>query len=391
MIHITEKQTCCGCAACVQCCPKQCITLEEDREGFLYPHVDPDTCIDCHLCEKVCPCLNPPEKIAPTAVLAAKNRDEEERMESSSGGLFIALAKHTLARGGVVFGAVFDEHWEVKHTCADTIAGVLPMMGSKYLQSRIGSSFREAEKFLKAGRDVLFVGTPCQITGLHNFLRKDYPNLLSVDILCHGVPSPGVWRRYLQESTRREAKSPILTRIKFRSKREYGWSNYCFVISGQPAPGKDETVLHSGRRGRDAYLRGFLSNLYLRPSCYHCLCKNGVSHSDLTIADFWGINRLMPDFHDEKGVGLVLISSEKGQQTIDSLPLETRPSSLDKVRPLNGGFREEVKIPPQRDLFYQAFQEGKPLQETIGRLLHVPLYRRISRKIKQIIRKRSKH
>ena len=193
MIKITDKKDCCGCAACVQRCPKQCISLKEDGEGFLYPVVDESLCVGCGLCEKVCPIINRPEKLPVKEVLAVKNRNEEERMASSSGGVFVALAKKVIDQGGVVFGAVFDENWEVRHTYAENMDGVRPMMGSKYVQSRIGDTFRQAEKFLKEGRKVLFTGSPCQITALHNYLRKDYPNLLSVDFLCHGVPSPGVW------------------------------------------------------------------------------------------------------------------------------------------------------------------------------------------------------
>lgn len=219
MIKIQNKQDCCGCAACVQRCPKRCISMKEDNEGFLYPVVDESVCIDCGLCEKVCPIINRPEKLPVKEVLAVKNRNEAERMASSSGGVFIALAKKTIEKGGVVFGAVFDENWEVMHTYAETLDEVKPMMGSKYLQSRIGNSFRDAEKFLKEGREVLFTGTPCQVTALHNYLRKDYLNLLSVDFLCHGVPSPGVWRKYLDEefhlSARRAAagKNTVLLSV----------------------------------------------------------------------------------------------------------------------------------------------------------------------------------
>ena len=246
MIKITDKKDCCGCAACVQRCPKQCISLKEDGEGFLYPVVDESLCVGCGLCEKVCPIINRPEKLPVKEVLAVKNRNEDERMASSSGGVFVALAKKVIDQGGVVFGAVFDENWEVKHTYAESMGGVRPMMGSKYVQSRIGDTFRQAEKFLKDGRKVLFTGSPCQITALHNYLRKDYPNLLSVDFLCHGVPSPGVWRRYLDEvfdrSARRAAAGkntvlssslkslPVITGIDFRDKTLHGWQKYSFVV-----------------------------------------------------------------------------------------------------------------------------------------------------------------
>lgn len=201
MIRITDKKNCCGCSACVQRCPKQSIRLEEDTEGFLYPKVNEETCIKCGLCEKVCPILNQADKLPVQEVLAVKNPDEEERMNSSSGGVFLPLARKVINKGGVVFGAVYDESWEVHNVYAEKIEDIYPMMGSKYLQSRIETAYRDAERFLKQGREVMFVGSPCQIAGLRTFLRnKEYPNLLAVDFLCHGVPSPGVWRRYLAET-----------------------------------------------------------------------------------------------------------------------------------------------------------------------------------------------
>lgn len=232
MIHIKDKWQCCGCAACVQKCPKECISLYEDEEGFLYPKVDMEHCVDCGLCENVCPLLNCGEAVLPQKVLAVKNLEEEDRMNSSSGGMFIALAREVLATGGVVFGAVFDDVNEVKITYAETLEEVFLVMGSKYLQAKVDTAFADAERFLKQGRNVLFSGTPCQISGLHKYLRKEYSSLLSVDFLCHGVPSPGVWRRYLKEtinhiqSARRAAagknsvllsgKNPPLRRIKIQ-------------------------------------------------------------------------------------------------------------------------------------------------------------------------------
>lgn len=199
MIHIIDKSKCCGCNACVQRCPKQCIAMQVDEEGFLYPVVDQSVCIDCGLCEKVCPVINLNEPRQPLQVLAAKNRNEEQRLRSSSGGIFILLAEHIIKQGGVVFGARFDKNWEVEHAYAETLEELEPLMRSKYVQSRIGNTYKEAEQFLKQGRQVLFVGTPCLIAGLKKFLRKEYENLLAVDFICHGVPSPGVWRRYLEE------------------------------------------------------------------------------------------------------------------------------------------------------------------------------------------------
>ena len=199
MINIEDKKQCCGCSACVQRCPKQCIVMKEDEEGFLYPVADKDVCIDCNLCEQVCPVLRQREEREPLDVYAAFNKNEEVRMQSSSGGVFTALAESIIKEGGVVFGARFNEDWEVVHDYVETVEGLSAFRGSKYVQSRIGCTFSQAEQFLKQGRKVLFSGTPCQIAGLKLFLRKEYENLLSVDFICHGVPSPGVWRQYLNE------------------------------------------------------------------------------------------------------------------------------------------------------------------------------------------------
>lgn len=199
MINIIEKKDCCGCSACVSICPKHCITMSLDNEGFLYPQVDNESCIDCGLCEKVCLVLNQGKECKPFQVYAAKNINEEIRMKSSSGGIFTLLAEQILHEGGVVFGARFNADWEVIHDYTETKEGLAAFRGSKYVQSRLGDSFCQAEHFLRQGRKVMFTGTPCQIAGLKLFLRKTYDNLLTVDFICHGVPSPGVWKKYLEE------------------------------------------------------------------------------------------------------------------------------------------------------------------------------------------------
>lgn len=189
MIQIKDKSACCGCSACVQSCPKQCIVLKEDKEGFLYPVVNQTLCIACGKCEKVCPELHPFDAVQPLMVYAAKHPDESVRAESSSGGIFTLLADAVIDDGGVVFGARFDTDWSVVHDFTETHEGLQAFRGSKYLQSRIGNTYQLAEKFLKAGRKVLFSGTPCQIAGLKRYLHKDYENLLAIDFVCHGVPS----------------------------------------------------------------------------------------------------------------------------------------------------------------------------------------------------------
>lgn len=411
MIHITDKKNCCGCSACVQRCPKQCIRLEEDTEGFLYPQVDEETCIKCRLCEKVCPILNQVDKLPVQEVLAVKNPDEEERMNSSSGGVFLPLAREVINQGGVVFGAVYDESWEVHHVYAEKIEDVYPMMGSKYLQSKIGNSFKDAERFLKQGREVLFVGSPCQIAGLRTYLRnKQYQNLLAVDFLCHGVPSPGVWRRYLaetyggydaKEQSRLQttagknsdlllslnATSPIVD-IKFRDKTESGWKKYRFVVRQKSASKADQnTVLSSDIHYDNPFMRGFLSDIYLRPSCYECKCKNGVNHSDLTIGDYWAARVTDQDFDDDKGVGLVLINSQKGKVYFDSLNMEVHNSSIEIAHHYNGGFNEHTQAHSKRSLFFVMISEGKPVKDAVDICLQIPLSSQIMNSLKRLIKR----
>lgn len=400
MIHIVNKQECCGCAACVQRCPKHCIHLVEDAEGFLYPEVDVENCIDCGLCEKVCPLLSKVQPISVQKTLAVKNLDEEERLSSSSGGVFIALAKMILQKGGVVFGAVYDEHWEVRHTYAESLEGVRKMMGSKYMQSRIENAYADAERFLKSGREVLFTGCPCQIAGLHGFLRKDYPNLLAVDFLCHGVPSPSVWRKYLSDtfcnldakgktgrqkcSSSSKHNESIIMDISFREKILYSWKEFGFVIRGEIEG--HNSVLLSEVYHKNPFMRGFLADIYLRPSCYSCKCKNGVSHSDLTIADFWRINKVVADFEDDRGVSLVLLNTRKALMSFPYHSMEYRESSFEDVCHLNRGFKESMPIHPRRNYFYRQIARGKNFTETVEACLRIPWKDRVIFRLKRLIK-----
>lgn len=363
MIHISEKKNCCGCSACVQRCPKQCISLTEDEEGFLYPYVNEESCVECGLCEKICPILNPQEETFPLQVIAAKNTNTEERLGSSSGGLFLPLAKSIINEGGIVFGADYDSNWEVHHVGVENVSGLYALMMSKYLQSRIENTYKEAEKFLKCGRKVMFVGTPCQIAGLHGFLRhKVYPNLLTIDVVCHGAPSPGVWRQYLAET----------------------YSEEEFIKSRLKAAAGKNTVLLSDIHYDNVYMKGFLSNLYLRPSCHDCKCKDGKHHSDISLGDFWGIDKFNPSFDDDKGVSLVLINTPKGKEFLQKVKMEKWESSYALVSRANGGFSPYAWLNPKRSLFFKLIWQGATVRQAVAICLHIPLYRRVIRKAKML-------
>ena len=389
MIDIKEKKNCCGCEACVQRCPKSCITMREDNEGFLYPEIDKDICIDCGLCEKVCPVINQAEERKPLAVYAAKHKDEQIRMASSSGGAFTAIAERVIDEGGVVFGAKFNQDWNVVHSYTETKEGLGTFRGSKYVQSRIGESYKEAEGFLKAGRKVLFSGTPCQIAGLKCFLRKEYDNLLTVDFICHGVPSPGVWREYLKEETARQCgeKNSVLQRpihernaliegISFRDKR-LGWKKYSFALalSTTNGSGAKNTVLLSEPLNKNIFLRGFLADLYLRPSCHACPSKSFKSRSDITIGDFWGVQNVMPEIDDDKGVSVVMVNSEKAGTLVEKISIEKFFVKYDDVLPYNRAIELSTKYTIKRDSFF--LNQNVSFDKLVHRLSKVSVFQRV--------------
>ena len=378
MITITDKSQCCGCAACAQRCPKQCITMAEDEEGFLYPQVDTSKCVDCHLCEKVCPVINQYEARTPLNVYAAKNSDDEVRNQSSSGGIFTLLAEQTIKDGGVVFGACWDKEWNVKHDYVENISNLQKFLSSKYLQSVIGDSYLKTEQFLKIGRKVMFTGTPCQIAGLKHFLRKEYHNLLAVEVICHSVPSPGVWQQYLTTrlNTLKWEKSDIRN-ISFRDKKT-GWKTYSFVIENKD--GNIFTELSS----KNAFMRGFLADLYTRPSCHACPAKQLKSGSDLTLGDFWGIESLMPEIDDDKGVSAIIVNSDKGKQVLHNINVELHEVSYNELTTRNPALVKSFPKTPKRTEFFK--DDGFTFEEKVKRLAKKPfsmktLAYRIVRKI----------
>ena len=409
MIEVKEKYECCGCEACVQACPKQCISFEEDAEGFRYPLVDKSACIDCGLCERVCPVLNQAEARKPLSVFAAKNRNEKELLESSSGGVFVLLAKAVLKEGGVVFGARFDKDWNVVHSYAETEYEAKAFMGSKYVQSRIGNSYAEAKGFLTAGRKVLFTGTSCQIAGLKRYLRKDYDNLLTADVICHGVPSPKVWRMYLKEIKKNarqgenSVSSPItrhvserdtrtngdakVTGISFRDK-QLGWKKFSFALTlaEASADGKKNTVSFSHIHREDPFMKLFLKNVILRPSCNHCPAKSGRSMSDITIADFWGIEKVLPEFDDHRGVGLVLVHSEKGQDMIHRLNMDIMAADYQAALAGNSSYATPVRPHQNRQKFFRLLDRTDSISRLSVRIFRPPLKTRIYRVLKKLWR-----
>lgn len=362
MIQITDKTNCCGCEACAQVCPKACISMERDAEGFLYPHANLDICINCGLCEKVCPCLNGEEAKEPMAVYAAINPDEEVRRKSSSGGVFTLLAEQIISKGGVVFGARFDDNWQVEIVGAETMEQVATFRGSKYLQAKVGDSYKQCKAFLDAGREVLYSGTPCQIAGLLHYLRKRHANLSTVDFVCHGVPSPGVWKKYIEEVA--TAGKQAIREVSFRNKAK-GWKRFSFYMNYDS---DNNIVTMLSPLDKNPYMQAFLSDLILRPSCHDCPAKGGKSHSDITIADFWGIQNILPSMDDDKGTSLVLINTEKGEKVFPEDNLRCEATTMDALR-YNSAYNNSSRPNPKRDTFFTELSEDANIHNLIEKAL----------------------
>ena len=360
MIEIKDKTKCCGCTACAQKCPKQCIEMVEDKKGFMFPKVDKATCIQCGLCEKVCIELNQYEKRMPLSACASKNIDESIRGTSSSGGIFTLMAEKVIEEGGVVFGVRFDENWECVHDYIERKEDIYLFRGSKYLPSMIGNSFKKAEFFLKEGRKVLFSGTPCQIAGLNRYLNKEYENLLTVDVVCHGVPSPAVWRRYKESLKKRYSlnKDGVqISGINFRSKR-MGWKKYSFDFTLAKASDRRQgnAVSFSMESDKNPFMRLFVYSVILRPSCYNCPAKSGRTQSDITVGDFWHIDAIMPDFNDDKGVTLAYLNTEKGVQFYNKLNCDTRTLTVKDATEKKYAWHSSFSPNPFRELYFKTYK-----------------------------------
>lgn len=308
MIKIAKKEECTGCHGCYNVCPKKCIDMKFDEEGFLYPSVDSNKCVECGLCEKVCPIIHTVEVENEPIAIGCYNKDEKIRMNSSSGGIFTLISELVIKSGGVVFGAEFDENYNVRHNYVDNMEDLHKFRGSKYVQSTIGSSYYDAKQFLEQGRQVLFSGTPCQIAGLKRYLQKDYDNLICQDIVCHGVPSTYVWEHYKTFI----ANGRKISGVKFRDKST-GWKTYSLQIDF------DDGSLYKDIGNENCYIKGFVRDFYLRPSCYECKYKTLHRESDITLADFWGIEANVPELDDNKGTSLIFVNSDKGKDYFEKI------------------------------------------------------------------------
>lgn len=351
MIGLCEnKEKCCGCTACMNICPNNAIEMEADEEGFLYPKINASSCIECGACVKVCP-FHPKEYMDPIPrdqeVLAVKHKDDKVRRNSASGGAFTAISEHVLNQGGVVYGAVFNDDFEVVHSKAFDRVQRDRMRGSKYVQSKLGNIFTDIRSTLDDGKLVLFTGTPCQNDGLKNYLGKEYDNLILCDIACHGVPSPKVWETYKQYLE--EKYQDRIKKITFRCK-DKGWKNSSVKV-------EFSQKVHQKNMQEDPFYIMFFSHLSIRPSCHKCVYASYHRVTDLTMADFWGIENSNKAFDDNIGVSLLLVNTRKGRAIVENIKSDLwleKSNQKDCYQPIFGA---PSKSSPKRSIFWKDYSE----------------------------------
>lgn len=390
-MNLAAHNLCSGCAACYSACVRKAISMMPDEEGFAYPHVDESLCVNCGLCERVCPSLHPKASREPLSVYAAKAKDDALRKESSSGGIFSLLSRQIISDGGIVYGAAIRESdLSVCHCSAENEVELSWLRGSKYVQSDVGDTYGRVRSQLDAGRKVLFSGTPCQVAALRNFLGRDYENLVCVDVICHAAPSPMAWKKYLEKraaasATGRDSARPtavIDRRISFRSKN-CGWKRYS--LSLRFANNKE----YLRDLQTDAFLRGFLAELYNRPSCHQCSVRELRSGADITLGDYWNVHHHFPEMDDDVGTSVVLVDSDGGAVLLKRiLPFcDMVESDYADVRRTNPAVYCSPSPHVKRSKYFRLIRMGADFDMTVDKLLRRALWRRIGSLVKRTMKK----
>lgn len=343
MEQICDKKQCSGCQACKNICPKQCITMKYDEYGVAYPSIDQSSCVDCKACEKVCPVNQPVEKRKAVRAYAAWHNDLTTRRRSASGGAAMAMYETMIEQGGVCFGTKFDPDLSLRIQSAETLEEVHAFRASKYVQASVENSFRQTKDYLQDGRSVLYIGTPCQIAGLKNYLKKDYENLITVDLICHGVPS---WQhlmdhvKYLNKDIQKQIDD-----ITFRGAYSFQLSLY-----------EGNNVVYQKDRFLDPYFTGFLEGLFYRENCYSCPYACDERVSDITIGDFWGLGQEEPcAYNMGDGVSVLLPTTEKGFRFVETL----KKKMFVDERPVSEAVHGNAQLmhPSERHPKYEEFRK----------------------------------
>ena len=375
---LDNKKLCSGCGACCNICPKQCISMDADKEGFLYPVIDNTKCIGCGKCRKICPVNNVYHGNSEGTAYACINLSDTVREQSSSGGVFTLLAEYIINNSGVVFGAAFDDNKSICHIMVDNKNDLSKLRGSKYIQSRIGNTYRQVKEQLINNQMVLFSGTPCQISGLKAFLGKEYENLYLQDLICHGVPSAKVWDTYLKYMEIKNSAKIINNNISFRNKAN-GWYKFSIAI---PMDNK----LYKCECRDDPFMKSFLNDICLRESCYCCHSKSLERQSDITLADFWGIDKIDMGMFDDNGTSLVFVNSEKGKRLFDEISdyMKIKEVDIHEAVKYNPSSKQSVRRPKVRNKFIKVINE-RNFEKTVNKCTKQGLGRRFKRRIKKLL------
>lgn len=378
MIDRISVEQCTLCGSCYNACPVDAISFKTPYLDFLYPAIDNSRCVGCDRCEKSCPILadkQEPESGYPIA-FAARSRDEEARRKSSSGGVFYELASKILSEGGYICGAVFDDHFHVKHIVSNTQKDLYRMMGSKYAQSDMGMCFRQIKTLLDEGKNVLFTGCPCQVAGLRTYIGRKHPNLLLVELICHGIPSDQMLQTYIGMQEKKYGSR--LKEMEFRNK-EKGWHNSSVRMEFENGR------VHSEPMTFDTYMQGYFRGVTLKESCFSCQFRGFKSGSDLTIGDLWGAEISIPDMDDNNGLSAVIVNSEKGTLFLNRSKIIRRQFEIDKILKYNQSLLTSFDEGAQRTAFY-AYTEKYDLERAIETFFQETLLQKAKRKFRFFLR-----
>lgn len=387
MPTLANKSDCTGCTSCISVCPTKCIQMIENEYGFFYPEVDNEKCIGCMQCTRSCPiCSNISSSQSKIEAFAAFSNNNELREKSSSGGIFSEVASIILNQDGAVFGAAYDDKYRVHHICIETLDELYKLRGAKYAQSNLQDIFPKIKDYLLKDRYVLFVGTPCQVVGLKNFLKEDYSHLFCIDFICHGVSSPLIWEKYVQYRSLLDNNGKLPLTINMRSKKS-GWSHYEY---------SNEFIYDkcswNCKSKNSLYMKLFVGDYINRLSCSNCHVKGYNRLSDITLGDFWGIWNIFPEMDDNKGTSVVLLHSQKAKNLFSSIrdKVTYKPVTLDQVSYMNKSILESSMPNQEREKYMQIAIKGDfdKLEEKFSEVSPVStsILRRLLSKFSKIIR-----
>jgi len=380
-IVVTNKASCTGCRACEQLCPAKCIEMKEDEEGFIYPHIDETKCINCGLCKMQCPQLKTERMNHEKEVFAVKAKDKQVAHKSTSAGVAYLLSKKTIEENGIVYGCAYNEKLEPNQIRVTNKQDLEKLRGSKYVFSNTLDTFTKAKKDLEEGKKVLYIGTPCQIAGLYAFLRKEYENLLTIDIVCHGVPSTKLFKKYI-EYLEEKYKAKI-ENYEFRNKDKAIWGEFFAKVTMQ------NNKVKYINADEDPYYSNFLKGTIYRECCYECKYADMNRVGDITLADFWGIEKENIHFYEKEGVSLVIVNTSKGKRNFEEIKndIDWEKHTEEQASRRNGNLSHPTKRTEQRNKIYTRIDE-LPAKQFMKE--NMKIQGRVKKKIKRMIPKNIK-